>query len=340
MRCPKNIQQNLLIFLFCIAVMAGPAMATLLAFDDNAHNCVDCKTYLNIAQVHIDSSAIRRYRVIVPLLAAAVNTLKPVWQYLTPHSFTGDFTLPFSFYLVNLCLFGLFGVVIYNYCRSWGLGFVETILGLCLMLTSKWTAYFIGNPLGDSLYLLIVALLLYGIKTKNTAILLITIFVGPFAKESFIFIAPLLFFSHIPKTKLIVYLLASAVVVFGFHYLYDVFNGNPVDQGLQSNVRHIRRIKTSLLMLVNGRGLFELLSVFGVWTIAIIYASFLPAFRLVIKTVFTSLHLCFFIAVYIHILLSNEYSRMSFIAMPVFCLILAFAFKEILRKHFPSLSAT
>jgi hypothetical protein len=339
MRCPKNIQQNLLIFLFCIAVMAGPAMTTLLSYDDNARNCVDCKSYLTIAQLHADTIAVRRYRVIVPLLAAGVNTLKPVWQYLTPHSFTGDFTLPFSFYLVNLCLFGILGVVIYNYCRSWALGFIESVLGLCLMLTNKWTAFLIGNPLADSLYLLIVALLLYGIKTKNTAILLITIFVGPFAKESFIFIAPLLFFSHIPKNRLVIYLLASAVVVFGFHYLYDVFNGNPVDQGLQSNVRHIRRIKTSLLMLMNGRGLFEILSVFGVWTIAIIYASFLPAFRLAIKIVFTNLHACFFIAVYIHILLSNEYSRMSFIAMPVFCLILAFAFKEILRKHFPSLSA-
>jgi hypothetical protein len=334
MNYPRNFRQNIIVFLFCVAVMAGPAMTTLVSYNDNAQNCPDCKSYLTIATFRADPLPIRRYRIIVPLAAAAVNTFKPLWKYLTPHSFRGDFTLPFSFYLVNLCLFGLLGVLIYRYCRFYGLGFIESIFGICLMLTSKLTASLIGNPLADSLYLLIVAMVLYGIKTRSTTILLITIFVGPFAKESFIFIAPLLFFSHIPKSKLVAYLVASALVVFGFHYLFDIINGNPVYQGLRSNIGHLRRIKRSMIMLVNGRGLFEVISVFGIWIIAIIYAFSIRQYRLAIKHLFDNIHTCFFISVFIHILLSNEYSRMLYIAMPVLCLLTGFAFREIFRKHF------
>jgi len=282
--------------------MLGPAVSQLFSFTPNSIANTDTRTYIGLSKFQLNQNPKRKYRVIVPALAAVANIASPVWNKLAPESFEGDFGLDFSFLLINLFLMSVFGLLTWRYLKTYHLDSLEIVVGLLVMLTCRYTAICAGTPLAESLYFVVIATTLLGIRTQNSKLLLISIFLGPFAKEAFIFVAPLIFFfGHIPKLRQLLYFLISGVLVFAFRYLFDVYAGSPPFAGLKADMGHISNIGENLLQLFSFRGIYGLFSVVGFWLIFIVMGLRSRADRIL---VFDALHLWFLVSVFVQIVLS------------------------------------
>jgi hypothetical protein len=331
---PKlKVNQNLLVFIFCIAVLTGPAISTVMTFDSSTIGNTDTRTYMGLAKFDLKQNPKRRYRVIVPALAAAVNTGSFLWNKMAPKDYKEDFALVFSFFIVNLLLMSLFGLLIYKYIVSFNVNHLAALFGVLAMLTCRYTSLCIGTPLAESLYFVMIALTLLGIRTNNYKMLLLAIFIGPFSKEAFIFIAPLIFFfSNIPKLKQIVLFILSAAIVFSFRYLFDRYTALPPAQGLLADVRHINNLVNSLRTVFSPKGMLGIVFTVGGWILFVLMALPIPPYKQKLKQLASPLHICFMVAVFIQILLAGSMDRMLYLAMPVFCLVVALAAEALIKS--------
>lgn len=325
--------ENTLVFFFCMAVMAGPALSTIFSYDISQFP--DCRSYLGLAEWNFDQSPIRRYRVIIPFAARILNTVfGGAFTHLTPSYFTGNFSLPFSFFLINIVLTSLYGLLIYKYCKSYGTGAIAALMGLLVMLTSRYTIYIAALPLADSLYCVTVMLALLGVKEKNTGMQLLAIFLGPFAKEAFIFMVPVIFFfSHISKGRLLVYFILSGIIVFGYRYLYDYLAGPGEIDGLRADLMHLGNLG-KVFRLFGFYNIYKVLSVIGLWILLpVAAAAIVPGYKTVLKATLDKVIAVFLATVLVQMLLSESVERMFYQAMPVLVLIASVSFAA-LRKHY------
>lgn len=328
----KKLVQNeyFLVYLFSLAVIIGPAIAILFAQDLSQYS--DCQTYLGLASWDFNQSPIRRYRPIVPFTAGSLNYLfGGVFRHLAPSYFTGNFSLPFSFFLVNTGLFGLYGVLIYRYCKAYGASWLAAAGGILVMLTSRYTAYYTGLALVDSLFFVVIAMVLLGIKQKDTRLLVLAIIIGPFAKEAFIFIVPLIFFfSHINKAKQLFYFLLSGILVFGFRYLFDYFGNFPVDSGLRVDMQHIPNIRLYLPILFSFQGMYKVVSSIALWILLPLIAWWLvPGFGKLLKSKLERYMFFLLLSVILQMLLSGSMERMFYQMMPVVCMTAAISIESL-----------
>lgn len=325
-------REHTLVFLFCMAAITGPAISVLFAYDLSQFN--DCHTYLGLAQFDFDQSPVRRFRVLVPFTAALLDFLfGGVFGKLAPTYFTGDFGLPFSFFVVNLFLMSYFGLLIYRYCKAYGLNTFMAVGGVLVMLTSRYTFYLTGLPLVDSLFCVTVAWALLGIKEKNTPMLLWAIFLGPFAKEAFIFIAPLIFFfSHISKKKLALYFLLSGALVFSYRYVYELYAPPVFMSGLKADLYHIYLMPQFMSVLFSFYGVYKILSNLFLWILVPLLAWIcIPGYTSRLWTGSDKVIKWFVVSVFVQMLLSVSVERMFYIAMPVLCLWIAMS-ASLLKK--------
>lgn len=323
------LNEYMLVFLFCLAAVHGPAFSLMDNFD--LATCIDCKTYLGIARLDLLQSPIRRYRPIVPLLAGVINYLfGGAFRILQPTSFAGDFGLSFSFYLVNCVLVSLWGVVIYRFCKAYGLARVYALAGVLVMLTCRWTPYIAGTPVADSIYCLAIGAALLAIKQNNERLTLAAIIIGPFAKEAFIFIAPILFFfSKLPKGRLVLYFAISGILVFLFRYAFDRVAGTPPSSGLAASADHINYITDNTRRLFSFHGVYDVLSNMGLWLFFPVIAFGLQSFRTALRIVWAPYMLFFMLSILVHMVLSSSFERMFYLAMPLLCLVTALAMRAI-----------
>lgn len=316
----KTWVENLILFLFCFAIIVGPAYALFDSYNYDINANPDLKTYLGLANFDFDQSHIRKYRVIIPFLASGFNYIfGPIFSSIAPHSFPGpDFSMCMSFLIVNSIFMSIFGMLVYQLCKAFGASVFGAVVGLLSVLTCRWTSYYAGLPGVDSLYLVIVALTLLGIKTKNSKFIILAILIGPWAKESFIFIAPLIFFfSSINKWKQLVLFVISAILVFSFRYYLDWYSGTTYGLGLRDDFAHLGNISVSLKLLFSFRGLYEIVSIFGVW--GLLFVGILNRSIRTILTQKTTLYVIVFLfIVLIHIIISSDIARMLYLATPVF----------------------
>ena len=308
-------------FLFCLAAVHGPAFSLMDNFDPNS--IVDCKTYLGLAHLDLQQSPIRRYRPIVPLLAGIVNYLfGGAFRVMEPTSFNGDFSLSFSFYLVNCVLLSLWGVVIYRFGKAYGLSRIFALLGTLVMLTCRWTPYIAGTPLADSIYCLAIGLALLGIKEQNERLLLLSIIIGPFAKESFLLLAPVIFFFGTSKARLALYFIISGMLVFSFRYAYDMVAGTPPGSGLAADVDHLNYIVDNTRKLLSFHGIYDVLSNMGLWLFFPIGAMLLgAAARQELRARVEPYMICFLLVILLHMVLSSSFERMFYLTMPLLCVL-------------------
>lgn len=314
--------QNLVLFLFCFAVIFGPAYALFDSYNYDTIANPDLKTYLGLANFDFDQSPIRKYRVIIPFLAFGVNyLLGPVFSGIAPVSFPGpDFSMCMSFLIVNCVFMSVFGMLVYHLCKEFGASRLAAIIGLLSVLTCRWTSYYAGLPGVDSLYLVVAAMTLLGIKTKNSRLVLLAIFIGPWAKESFIFIAPLIFFfSSINKWKQLILFAVSGILVFSFRYYLDIYSHATIGLGLKSDFAHLNNMIVSLKLLFSFKGIYEIISVFGVWGLLFIFVLN-SRVRMALKQTITLYLLVFLFIVLFHIIISSDIARMLYIATPVFAI--------------------
>lgn len=314
-----SLWQSVLLFLFCFAVLWGPGFSMFDTFNYDFTAMPDIKTYLGLARFDFIQSPVRRYRILVPLLAAAVDFVgSPIAARLKGMTFPGpDFSLCLSFFVVNCCLMSLCGLVVFRLCRAYAVSSFAAVVGVLSVLTCRWASYVVGLPLVDSLYMLVCVSVLYGIRTKNDTVLVCCIFVGPWAKESFVFIAPLIFFySGMNKRLQILYFVLSGLIVFAFRYSLDRYCGAALNEGLVNDFAHFGNIAYSLRRLCSFHGVYELFSIPGIWSF-LFFLVYQKQVRVRLSGAISPFFLYFLLAVFIHAVLSTDLARMLFLAAPV-----------------------
>ncbi len=326
--------KNLVLFLFCFAVIFGPAFALFDSYNYDTTANPDIETYLGLANFDFDQSPVRKYRIIIPFLAAGIHSVfGGLFAGIAPNSFAGpDFAMCLSFLVVNCVFMSIFGVVVYRLCQAFGASRLAAIIGLLSVLTCRWTSYFAGLPIVDSLYVVVIALVLLGIKTKDSRPIIWAIFIGPWAKESFVFIAPLIFFfSPVSKRKQVLLFAVSALLVFVFRYCFDQYSHVETGLGLKSDLDHLHNIPTSLTRLFSFHGLYEIISITGAWGFLFVFLVDKKV-RTRLKQKTTLYMVLFLFVVLIHALLSVELARMFYLATPVIAVWLALIADAILPK--------
>ncbi|GAC1374505.1 MAG: hypothetical protein NVS3B25_06510 [Hymenobacter sp.] len=319
-----------------MAALANLAYPMYVHFDFS--HSPDTRSYLRIAAGQFDSVRItHRYRVLVPAAAAVVAApIASLYGRIWPQRPAGQWPLRFAFYLVNCLLLAAAGACWFNAARLVGAAPEAAALALLAVLTSRWAEYAAGLPLTDSLYLLVFGLGYYAVRRGPGGgwALAASLVLGPLAKESFVFLLPWLFWFgrgalSWPRQGLA--LLGGLAALLAVHHYVDGRIGAPAAQSLANALAHFDNLTYSLQRAASLKGVGELLSIFGFFTLIIPLAGWLE------KRPRNRSHLPFYTAlgwpeisllavVAVHMLLSGDLGRMGFLAAPAFCSALALAF--------------
>ena len=257
------------ILFIAFAVIFGSAYNMFLYFDyqDNT----DCQTYMAIAKGEFkDQSLVRRYRVIIPFAAKVVSLpIQKVYSKLWPlREATDEGPLRLGFLIVNCLMMSIVGLALYHACLAYGLQAPIALSLMCItLIAGRWGSLFAGTPHTDSLYMLAVTGVLYGLKTNKRWVLIGCLILGPLAKESFLLIIPaVLVFSRPSKIQAAIYCLAGIVVAGIVRYYIDRHTMTPMLASVGEDVATIYRIRDSLIRISSIRGLGELATVFGIFS--------------------------------------------------------------------------
>ena len=331
-----QLRRWLLPWLLAVAALANLAYPMYVHFDFS--HSPDTRSYLRMAAGRFDSVRVtHRYRVLVPTAAAVVAApIAKIYGRVWPQRPAGLWPLRFAFYLVNCVLLAAAGSYWFNAARLTGATPEAAALAMLAVLTSRWAEYAAGLPLTDSLYLLVFSLGYYAIRRgpRGQWALIIVLLLGPLAKESFIFLLPWLFWfgrKTLAWPKQLLALATGAAALFIVHRFIDTGLGAPATQSVSNALEHVENIIYSLHRAASAKGLGELLSIFGLFTLIVPFALWLdknPAKR-TSAPLYATLgwaEISLLAVVIIHMLLSGDLGRMGYLAAPVFCSALALVF--------------
>ncbi|MFN6947284.1 MAG: hypothetical protein ACK4ND_20265, partial [Cytophagaceae bacterium] len=294
----------------------------------------DANNYLEMGKGNLNVHPTHRYRIIIPGLAALLSEpINLVYEAIWPHRQEGDWALKLGFYLVNTFVFSLSAWLIYATCRAYGASTISSLIAVAAVITSRWVQVIAALPMTDSLYMLVIVATLLGIKARIPWLLAAAIFLGLFAKESFVFFLPaIVYFGRdvLPLKKQIPLIILSGALVFALRRFIDMHIGLTTDAGISNALEHIENIRHTIVRLASFRGIGELLSVFGIFS-AILIAGFFGG-KKERASWYAPLDISFPVftgIIIIHMFLSSEAGRMLFFASPLF----AVAVAVILDKH-------
>jgi hypothetical protein len=320
----NSYKKLLLLFLFSLAIISANAYNAFLHYDFPIS--VDDENYFKMAQGNYDVNITRKYRVIIPIASSIVaSPITKIYKTIWPHRPDNSWPLRMGFLLVNSLIMTLSGVLIFLLCEAYGTSPFTSLITTIVILTCRWTTYFAGTISTDSLYFFIILLVMYGIKIRNKTLITIAIFIGPFAKESFIFIAPLIFFfSSIPKKKQIILFLLSGIVVFSVRSLIDYQAGTPYYSSLNNAFEHFDNFQITFFRLFSPKGFFEVFSVLGIYFLIIImgFTGGKDKVKRWLKYVDIPLIILFLI-IWLHVFLSAQIGRMLYYASPFWAITIA-----------------
>jgi hypothetical protein len=326
----ESWRRLLLVYVLAVGVLAGSAY-TMYVHYDFSHS-QDTRSYLSMARGEFGGVSItRRYRVVVPAVAAAVAwPLEQVYARIWPQRAATDWPLRLAFYLVNTLLLAGAGLLLFRSCLLYGASPGAAVLAMVAVLTSRWAVYTAGLPLVDSLYLLVFALAFYGARSGSATAIVACILLGPHAKESFIFLAPwLLWFARraMPWPRQLGLLALSGALAYAVRHWIDTQVGAPPQESLNNALDHLHNVTYSLRRLLSVKGVGELFSIFGFFSLALL-AGLRTAARPWLRPLGRS-GIALLTVVLVHMLLSGDLGRMGYLAAPVF----AVAFSLILTQH-------
>jgi len=322
------------IFLLSFLCLSSLGFTLMLYFP--MHESPDIQSYLGIAQGEWDQNIIRKYRIIIPLLAGGLNKiLQPALAGFQPWSFQYPFSLCTSFLLINSMVMSLVAVLLYQMGRSFQLSHFACLGMLIYFFTNRWTQEITALPLVDSLYILAITLLLSGLVMKKEDWVIISIFIGPWSKEAFVFMLPMLLYCK-EQTILrnrIICLLVSGTMVFGFRLWWDFQTHQALDASLQENISSVSTIPSSFVRLISFHGLYELFSLTGLWIILLAWAGWKhrQAFYSLVCSQGTWFFYTHFFLVLLQALLSGDLGRMFYLAIPWSALWIGCAIHSLIR---------
>ena len=292
---------------------------------DFSHS-LDTESYLKMSSGDYNVNPVHRYRFIVPLAAQVVALpLQAVYTKLWPHRAESMWPLQLAYFIINSFLVAFYGWIVYRLLRLYSNQLTAIIIGLVVVLTSRWVAYITGLPLTDSLYLIAIAALLYSIKTNDKILFAITVVLGGLMKESFLLFAPLILFagpfSWYIRAGLIV---LSLCVVFGEHAIIDALLPLQETAGVKSEslvnilMRTTAKSVETALDLLTARGIGEVLTVLGVFTFLLVYGAINKDCRNAWKTSIEKYYWIFFGCILVHVLISGDAARMFYFGAPLY----------------------
>ncbi len=302
-------------------------MGMSVLFDFDLAAATDQKSYWGMAHLDFNTSQHRKYRFVIPMLAAGINALiQGLAHLMRPGSLEGDFSMKFSFYLVNLAIAASWCTIIYKYCRAYGQSVLGAGFGLLAVATSRWSAMHVGTPHTDLLFCLAVSCMLYGIRTKDSRFLFAAIFIGPFSKESFLFAAPVLFFSYWPKWKTALWLFLAGLLVFTSRYIIDTITRQPMTRSIAADLHIFVYLPSQIARLKIMGYWIELFATLGLWWLLPVAEKILlknlPRTRAFLREPYI---IAFLLTSLWQIVFNGEYARMVYMLMPAYAVIIGFA---------------
>ncbi|ALW83928.1 hypothetical protein AUC43_01690 [Hymenobacter sedentarius] len=319
-----------------MAALANLAYPMYVHFDFS--HSLDTRSYLRMAAGRFDSVKVtHRYRVLVPAAAAVVAApVSKIYGRIWPQRPAGLWPLRFAFYLVNCLLLAAAGACWFNGARLAGASPPAAALAMLAALTSRWAEYAAGLPLTDSLYLLVFGLGYYAIRRgpRGAWALAIALVLGPLAKESFFLLLPwLCWFGRktLAWPKQILALAGGVSALVAVHLFVDNHLDTNTTASVTNAFQHLENIVYSMHRAASAKGIGELLSVFGLYTLVIPIAFYLrKSSRAHSEPIFYAslgwAEIGLLAVVAIHMLLSGDLGRMGYLAAPVFCSALALVF--------------
>ena len=190
----------------------------------------------------------------------------------------------------------------------------------------------------DSFYCIFVALTFIAIEKRNSKLLFWSIIIGPFAKEAYLFLLPVIFFySHVPKMKLIGWFVLSGVLVFGFHYGLDYLAGPAytpappattyhvlgipirISESLQADLDHFTYIPNLIHRFEEPSYVNPIIALIGLWLFVPLGAMLV--FKGYAKHLGQRLKgymLLWFLLVFLQMIISGDFSRMLYLYLPIY----------------------
>lgn len=326
----KLSSSKLHIFYFCFIAIAGLALSVFCDF--RLREAPDAQSYISMAQFDFFTNIHRKYRFVLPMCAAGINWLVHIFLPATEVA-QGDFTLRLSFYFINVTLTSIWCALIYQYCRRLGIGIAGAFIALVAVITSRYTMILAGTPHTDILFCLVVILALYGVQHKHTGFVILACILGPFTKESFLFIAPLLFFSHLPWWKTFGLLLLSGIAVFASRYYIDILTGTTAADSMSANTGLLKMMLLQFTRLKIPGYWLDLFATFGLWwLLPILQKIKLKSFGTT-PVYLRQWHILFFLGSTLFItILNGEFGRMLYMAMPVYAVCIGIATDDLLKR--------
>ncbi|RIY11319.1 hypothetical protein D0T11_07600 [Hymenobacter rubripertinctus] len=321
----------LLVYLLALGLVAGPAYPMYLHYDFTHSR--DTLSYLSLARGEFGGvNVTRRYRVLVPAAAAAVAwPLEKVYARIWPQRATSEWPLRLGFYVVNCLLLAGVGLVLFRTCLLYGASPAAAALAVAAVLTSRWTVYTAGLPLVDSLYLLVVALAFYGARSGSAAAVGAVLLLGFPAKESALLLVPWLLWYGRHALRWPWQLAGLAVggaATLALRHWIDVQAGATAIESVSNALGHFENLTYSLRRLFSVKGIGELFSIFGFFSLLILAGLRTSAARRNWLPALGGAGGWLVVIVGAHMLLSGDLGRMGYLAAPVF----AVAFSLILTR--------
>lgn len=316
-----------------IGALANLAYPMYVHFDFS--HSPDTRSYLRMATGRFDSVRVtHRYRVLVPAAAALVAVpIATLYSRVWPQRPAGQWPLRFSFYLVNCALLAAAGACWFNAARHAGAVPGAAALAVLATLTSRWAEYAAGLPLTDSLYLLVFGWAYFAIRRgpRGAWALVAALVLGPLAKESFVFLVPwLLWYGRqtLAWPRQVLALACGIAALLVVHALVDARIGALPIQSVSNAWQHFGNIAYSLQRMASAKGMGELFSIFGLFSVAVPIAFFLEIHQndKSAPKVYATLggaEIGLLAVVFVHMVLSGDLGRMGYLAAPVFCASLA-----------------
>jgi len=331
-RISSEMKQLAVAFLLCHIVIFGSAYNVQHHYDStDPRGLTDTVMYMRMAQGdHGVEDRGARYRVVVPMLVRTIEPLvSHIYRYVWPagsHDDEPQWTTSLCFLLVNSTLFSMAVALMFRLCILYGASFAAAAGGTLPILVSWQTSQVAGAPLTDSLYILVIAAVLYGIKARSHVATLFAIFMGPFAKEAFILFVPLIFFSgHLSKSYKALLLLLAGILVSSVRIAIDYSVAQSHANAVQKYLSNTGNVLPSLIGLLTLTRIVQLWNTFG-WFNLILLCGFLGGTRRSYGWLAAMDAPClgFVLVVFAHMLLTGGgLARMAFFAAPVFAIAVA-----------------
>lgn len=331
---------ELLVFGICFCILFSLGFEVMIYFPMD--QSPDIQDYLKMAQFDWNQSPVRHYRILIPLIASGVQfSFGWIFELLHPLSFDGNFSLCFSFLMVNVSILSIAGVILFKLCRNFGMNDWIAAFSLIPFLSCRWTMELAGLPLVDSLYFLSLLMVLYGFYNKQTLWFAAGLLLGPWAKEAFIFFVPMILYMKRDRLiNTISWIAFSGMLVFGFRFLWDLYLQHPFINSFAKDVDSFSTISVSLSKLFSFHGIYDVFSVVGFWILIPMMVWIKNNFSLQFKINETRIvFVLYLLAVIFQMLLSGDLARMFYLILPLYCIWIGIKIKSIIVENGRSATA-